>query len=84
MRLQELSLRMEVIGGIKFFSKRLLDKMSLGEVIVSRLSFLVGLFLDEVKIVSTFPPSYTKWALALFFMALRLHCSKSLSVFFCY
>lgn len=64
---------------ISFLVKRVLDKTSLVEVIVLRLPFLMGLFLEKVKLGSIF---YIKWALALIFMALRLHSSKSLSVFF--
>lgn len=43
MRLQELSLKIEVIEVLVFFVKRVLDKMSLVEVIVSRLPFFDGL-----------------------------------------
>ena len=39
----------------------------------------MGLFLEKVKLGSTF---YIKWALALIFVALRLHSSKSPSVLF--
>jgi len=49
MRLQELSLKIEVIEVLVFFVKRVLDKMSLVEVIVSRLPFFDGLVFWESK-----------------------------------